>query len=562
MSSYNFNELKNCTQEGYGKKLVELFKNKYDKEYKDKPIVSLSYAFKKMYYINGDRSKFEEQYFDRRKRLALLQILAIADDAYLDPLEDLLYAICEESTWVVPAHNLRSDKTFDHTVIDLFSAETALYLSETIYVFGSKLSPHIVNLVRSAVEDRIIKNYENREFDFESATINWAPVCACGIGVSYLFLFPDKFNSVKDRLFATFASYLNGFDEQGYCEEGISYWQYGFGMFCVFFDVFIEIAEKRPEFLDIEKVKAVFKFACNSEMDDEIYLPFADGGTKRFQPSISWFLTIKNLYPNDFKLPRINFFNMNDLEFNVGKPLYTKVLSLADKYIKDIKTENKTDVSFYYKFAQVFIRKTQKYSFVAKGGCNGDSHNHNDVGAFQIVKNCKRLISDYGAGKYTKDYFMNDDVRYGNEVFVCGSQSHSVPIIDGITQSFGKEYRAKVISQDKNSFLIDIAGAYDSDCKKALVKYTTDYELVRINYSLKGIKDQVIFRFVSDFEPNFDGELVTIEEMSISCDKKIVPKITRVDIEGHTKPDVLYTIDYEICGVNFVDIQFDFNFKG
>ena len=80
--------------------------------------------------------------------------------------------------------------------------------------------------------------------------------------------------------------------------------------------------------------------------------------------------------------------------------------------------------------------KKQKYSFTAKGGHNDEMHNHNDLGCFQIVKNNKRVIVDIGAGEYTREFFGGG--RYGDKVFVCGSQSHSVPIIDGALQKWGK----------------------------------------------------------------------------------------------------------------------------
>ena len=561
MGMYNFDELKAKTLYGKGKELVEFFKELYEKEYKNRPIAVLPYSYKKLYYINGNRDKFEKHYFDRRKRLALLQVLAIADESYLDELEDILFAISEESTWVLPAHNLMDDNTFDYTMIDLFSSETALYLSETVYIFKDKLSNDIRKRIRQSVEEKIIKNYENQVYGFESWSINWAPVCACGVGVSYLLLFPEKFDAVKERLFRPFQCYANGFDAQGYCEEGMGYWQYGFGMFCQFFNTYVEIKKERPEFLDTQKLFDMARFAENARMDDGVYLPFADGGSKRFTPNISMFYLIKNLFPNVFKLPKLGFLDEDNKGLDLSKSLWTKTLYCADLYEAEENGEQENDSSFYYENAQVFIRKTDCYSFTAKGGTNGDGHNHNDVGAFQIVKNSKRLISDYGAGKYTKDYFWNEQVRYGDEVFVCGSQSHSLPIIDGITQSCGKEYRAKVVSQDKNSFALDIAKAYKTDCEKVFVKYETGERFVRVSYSLQGVKEKVVFRFASDFEPKIDGETVKIEEMQISCSKAIVPTAAKVDFEGHKGPDCLYMVDYEVCAKDSADIKFDFQFK-
>lgn len=47
----------------------------------------------------------------------------------------------------------------------------------------------------------------------------------------------------------------------------------------------------------------------------------------------------------------------------------------------------------------------QQTAFAIKGGNNGEPHNHNDVGSFLYSIGKEEIISDLGAGEYTKDYF-------------------------------------------------------------------------------------------------------------------------------------------------------------
>ena len=201
MFKYSYENLKRVAETKKGKLFLDEIEKDYLKRYDGKIIPCNNYSLIKLYYKEGNRSKFQAQYFDKRVRLNLLQLLSIKDDKYIEPLEEIISAICDEFTWVLPAHNFDSKtQTFDRTKIDLFSAETAFYLSETVYVLGDKLSNDIKNRVRLCVEDKIVKNFESSVYFWESVTSNWASVCGLGIGLSYLYLFPERYDIVKDRI--------------------------------------------------------------------------------------------------------------------------------------------------------------------------------------------------------------------------------------------------------------------------------------------------------------------------------------------------------------------------
>ncbi len=83
-------------------------------------------------------------------------MLAIADDKYIEPLEEIIAAICDEFTWVVPAHK--------HSEIDLFSAETA---SHTLTAFSKEIYRDIKIYGTSAELVGVMEDnaYEIRYFD-------------------------------------------------------------------------------------------------------------------------------------------------------------------------------------------------------------------------------------------------------------------------------------------------------------------------------------------------------------------------------------------------------------
>ena len=551
MKVYTYEILKKISKTKRARAFIEKVEEYYQTIYQDKPIQALSFRDYKRFWIDGNRYSYETAYFERRKRLFLLQVLAIHKNKYLEPLEEVLATICDEYTWVVPAHSF-SD-------IDLFSAETGSYLAETLYIFKDKLSQKLKERILSSLERKIISVFESQPvFHWESYKNNWLSVCGCGIGLSYLYAFPERFESVKERLFSLFKTFIEfGLDKEGYCSEGVNYWLYGVGSFCNFFDAYERMTGNRPDFIDCQTFKNTLQYLENARMQGDVYLPFADGGYAKIIVNALSVISIKSLYQKEFSFPKAE-------EILTGN----KAVGLSYLYnLHACKPQKKTnkDSSFYYQNSQVFIRKRNEYALAVKCGNNGEYHNHNDIGAFQIVRNNKRYICDVGAGLYTKEYFGGG--RY--EIFNCNSYSHSIPRVDQKTQSYGKEYAGKVVAVDKNSIAMDIANAYENGPNELFVTYKTEEKKVSVSYTCVGAKEEIVFRFVSDLRPKIQNGKVWIEDMKISCNKEIAPTLSLQKYYPHVpdrannemKKATAFIIEYpfKLNDENTVTFDFDFN---
>lgn len=512
-----------------GKELAEKAKKAYEENYANQPITVLSYAKYKLIHETGERAPFEDEYFDRRNRLRLLQILAVYDKKYITDLEDLLSAICEEYTWVLPAHCKRSFGRFDYSEIDLFSSETALYLSETVFVLKDLLSKDIKSRIHERLYERIVRNFENRNFVFDELQNNWCAVCGAGVGVTYLYAFPECFDRIKDRIFKLMEQYLLSIGEDGYCVEGTNYWQYGFGFFALFFDVYVNMTGDYPEILKRKKVVNTVKFLNDVYLGGKKYLPYGDGGVKEFTGYLDIYSCIKNLFKKEFTLPKS--FGADFIDETLSgdgvkafkKGLGFRVINAINLFGNEV---SKDDTGFkYFETGEVVIYRNKNYAFTTKCGSNGVSHAHNDVGAFEIVKDNKRLIADLGAGEYTWGYFNDNKVRYGDEIFVCGSQSHSVPIIDGKREKeiYG---RGKVLSVDDKAFKMDIGGAYQNAINSLIVDYVWKDKELDVSYEYADqVEHQITYRFISDYAPVIkDGKVVIEDTLTIECDKALEVK--------------------------------------
>lgn len=100
-----------------------------------------------------------------------------------------------------------------------------------------------------------------------------------------------------------------------------------------------------------------------------------------------------------------------------------------------------------------------------KGGNNDEPHNHNDIGNFFFLLDKDMMLTDLGAGEYTKQYFS--DGRY--DILCNNSFGHNVPLIDGKGQKEGKEFACDEFCFDgKGKFEMSIGKAYGSDKLKSL----------------------------------------------------------------------------------------------
>ena len=559
MFLYTYENLKRITQTESGKRLLDGIKVAYDKLYKDVPILTNSYSYFKLIYKNGNRDLYQKLYYDRRKRFSYLQLLALADDSYLEELEDIINVILEEYTWVLPAHCYESGDTFDYGVIDLFSAETAFYLAETAYVFKDKLSSDIKIRIQTELKRRIVDNYENREQLWYDVENNWAAVCAGSVGITYLYAFPERFDAVKDRLFQTMECYLKGTREEGVTPEGVGYWVYGFGFFTLFFDLYEQFTGEYPQILNTKKVINTLAYIVNARLGGDCYLPYADGGHRQTKINSSIAYSAKRLFGEKFVLPQY----MLDEEFALQFPEGTgRVIGFRTLYgmeefgLNDEQTDETKSV--YYPESQIFIHKNKNYAFTAKCGTNAEMHNHNDVGAFQIVLDGKGVIVDPGPAKYTWQYFNDMKVRYSEEVFAAGSMGHSLPIVNGKYQKNGAAAYGTVLESTDKNFKFDFAPAYEG-IKSLIVNYQMEDRAVKIAYECHGIEESITFRFLSFDEPTLliDGSL-RVGGLTVKSVSGARPDVKKIQFNGQMKAETIYAIDYSFVNKT-VQEEFEFS---
>lgn len=205
------------------------------------------------YFISGDRAIYETPYFARRHALSILTLAECftGDGTYLEDIINGIWCVCEESSWVVPAHNfiyeqdpINGERTLpdiDVHALDIFAGETGMTLSIVYYLLKDKLDeidPLISRRIKREIKRRIIDPYLTR-YDYwwmgysdRRDMNNWNPWCVVNCLISILFCEED--NDLRSRGIVRAMDmldyYLQGIHEDGGIDEGATYWGRSCGM--------------------------------------------------------------------------------------------------------------------------------------------------------------------------------------------------------------------------------------------------------------------------------------------------------------------------------------------
>lgn len=509
---------------------------------------AVSFREYKFFYENGDRMKFETDYFSKRIRMNILALLSMIypdEQKYLTELSDVIWAVCDEYTWALPAHV--SYETWDHsTAIDLFSSETCFALSEIKELLYDRMDSLLRRRICAEIERRIITPFLNRSFWWETANNNWSAVCTCGVAAAFFYIRPDLAKEQIPRFQANLEHFFQSFHPDGICREGLSYWNYGFGFFVSYADMLNEFTGGDMNLFCDDRVRRIASFQHKAYLRDDIAISFADGAIhNRHHIGLTHFL--KHIYPEDVQVLPTAFrdnqpIDVNDVSFRARWTFELRALLWFDPALST--EEGETNAEYYSPDSAWYIRKTPLYSFAAKAGDNAEPHNHNDVGSFIFAANQGQLLCDLGAGEYTKEYF-SDNTRYS---FLCTrSGGHSVPIVDGCEQKAGAEFCGHMFVQN-DVLSIEMADAYDipelSSLKRQFA-FGEDGISVHDNFSFNGKALPITERFITQICPETEGQTLRIGKVSLECGNNWTPTVTCTEWSNHIgNTETVYLIDF------------------
>ena len=421
----------------------------------------------------GNRGRCQAVTGEREERLKILTLAECLENRghFIAPLTNLIATICAEKTWVYPAHDRRLDNFYGRTMeMELRATSVAWQLATADHLLGDQLPKESRNLIRQEVRRRVLGPFRDMvegrraEIRWMRSHANWNPVCLAGIIGAALAL--EESPTERAWYVAAAELYINhyflGYTSDGYCNEGLGYWNYGFGRFVMLGETIRQATRGGIDLLATPSAQLPALFGNRFEIQNGIYPTISDcvPGTKP-DPALLRYIDER------FGLPLTGDRNGVFTPMSDALPVLTLFAFLPDRLPRAQAVPRLSDspLRTWFKDAGVLITRNATegrppFAAVLKGGHNAESHNHNDVGSFSVTLGNTMVLCDPGLEVYTARTFSAD--RYLSKVL--SSYGHATPVIAGKLQSTGPEARGVVrraeFTQERDTLTLDIRSAY------------------------------------------------------------------------------------------------------
>ena len=457
------------------------------------------------YSRTGNRTHWQAVSGVRRGRLVTLALAECLENKgrFLPGLNAIIDALCAEKTWVLPAHD-GALKNFHGTIteIDLGASALAWDMAICDALLGEKLDPVTRGRLRENVRRRVLTPFHEQITGkipanwWLTGTNNWNAVCLAGVLGTALAEAPTR--AERAEFAAAVEKYvhffLSGFTPDGYCSEGLGYWDYGFGRFTLLSETLRRATGGTEDLLALPEAHAPALFATRIQIINGVAPAFAD-------------------CPVDAQ-PQAPLMALLNAKFALGLTEYgdwgrTPTFgSLAETLIYNFpdggasrRPAPATDalggprLRDWFDRAGILISRPAPNSpcrlgVALKGGNNAENHNHDDVGSYVVVADDRAVLLDPGGETYTARTFGPH--RYDSKLL--NSFGHAVPLVAGKLQREGADARGKILRTDftpvSDTLEFDIASAY---AVPALSSLTRTFVYSRQGAGALAVTDQVKF---------------------------------------------------------------------
>ena len=504
------------------------------------PIIPLS-AYRR-YFVDGNRAEMQSYYFPRRSALINLALAEMYErqGRFTNKLIDVIWAILEESTWLLSAHfrcaigcsdgvpNYFGDVR-EHD-ISLFATSTGALLALVYRYckdFLDEVSPVICERIKYEVTVRVIKPYVNKVYYWmgvgHAYTSNWLPwITSNALFVGSVFADDKPIREhLVQRALDSLDTFLESYSPDGGCDEGPGYWVAAAGSLLDCLDTLYDISGGKINVYDHPLIKAMGEYRVDVNIFDTYVVNFADAG--------------KSSSVNSALLKRYgdvvgseDMISFSKLANKAGKldvepgHAYRILRSIYETDVDDV-GELSAKPAAYYECTKIALLREKcvrgEGVFVAmKGGHNQENHNHNDVGTFMMYRDKTPIIVDLGSGEYINWQFATREKCWYKD-----SDFHSLPTFDGVIQKTGRNFAStdEVFSAENKSYSVQLKNTYPAEagiisyvrCTAIIdggVTVTEDIEL--------DTEREIDFYFTSPTEPKIeDGAFIMNGGARLSC---------------------------------------------
>lgn len=408
---------------------------------------------------------------------------------FIDQIINAVWYYSEQTWWGWSAH-LYFQKAnpglpdINEPTVDLGVGEIANDLAWTWYLFKNefdKVHPLISSRLKQEIMNKAVKPYfERTDFGYMGfrggRPNNWNPWVNYNMLNCFLLLDDDPIKRVAEvqKIINSLDKFLNGYFDDGGCDEGPSYWGAAGALLYESLAMLKNATNGKFDVYEDPLIQNIGKYFYKVNIHAPYFINFADAdATTGGNPSAVYLYgkAIDDRIMQQFGayLARLGKWGEHSFSGKISDQIKNLVLL---KEITKAEAKEALVPDFWLPETEVAGARDKEGSFNgfffgAKGGFNAESHNHNDVGSCVMYYDGKPCLIDLGREQYTAKTFSSG--RY--EIWTMQSGYHNLPVINGIEQMQGAGFKAgnSTFKADSRSavFSTDISGAYP---KEAMVK--------------------------------------------------------------------------------------------
>jgi len=419
---------------------------------------------------------------------------------FLDQIVNAVWYYSEQTWWGWSAH-LGAQKSgsglpdVNEPYVDLGVGEVTSNLSLTYYLFKEefdKIHPLISARLKQEITHKALAPYYARDdwgyMGFSGGRPNnWNPWINYNMLTSCLLIETDPVKKSAEvmKILSSLDKFLNGYSDDGGCDEGPSYWGAAGALLYENLEIMKDLTGGKFDVFDDPLIRNIGQYFYKVNIHAPYFINFADAdATTGGSPSVVY------RYGKAINDPVMQKFGAYLVQIGkwgksaMGGRIFDQIKNLGlISEILPAEAQEALVSDFWFPDTEVAGARDREGSFKgfffgAKGGFNAESHNHNDAGSCLMYYDGKPCLIDLGREEYVAKTFSSR--RY--EIWTMQSGYHNLPVINGTDQMQGENYKARntsfIAGPRSATFKTEIAGAYPGEAgvKTWIRTYTLNRE--------------------------------------------------------------------------------------